>query len=187
MTNFKLSISMVPALLWGENLRKHLTRRRWNKLRAVQFAEAPNCEYCGSSPVGSARHAHEQWVYDTKAGVARLVGLRTICRMCHFVEHPGLVNVMVGKSLFTPAIFGRIERHFCRVNGCKPQDYRRHYKEAQRRYEELIGVAAWTIDFGPYAYLVETQVGSPKYPAQGIVTESLRPAISHAGFGTWRG
>ncbi|WP_316174381.1 hypothetical protein [Bradyrhizobium sp. SZCCHNRI1073] len=157
MADFKLSISMVPAPLWGRTLRKYLTRGQWNKLRAAQFARRPNCEYCESSPVGAERHAHEEWVYDVKAGIARLVRLRTICRMCHFVAHPGLVNVMVGNGQFTPAILSEIERHFCRVNGCKPQAYRRHYKHAQRRYEELMRVAAWTVDFGPYAAVARNE------------------------------
>jgi hypothetical protein len=154
MTDYKLSISMVPAPLWGENLRKYLTRGEWNVLRANQFAKVPNCECCGSSPLGAERHAHEEWVYNGDAGVARLVGLRTTCRMCHFAEHPGFVNVMVANGRFTPAIRDEIERHFCRVNGCKPRDYRRHGKQAQRKYEKLMRVAAWTIEFGPYADLV---------------------------------
>jgi hypothetical protein len=155
MSEYKLSISMVPQALWGENLRKHLTRNSWNKLRAAQLEKAPNCELCGSSPVGAARHAHEQWVYDMKAAVARLVGLRTICRMCHFVEHPGFVSAMVANGQFTPAILDEIERHFCAVNDCDAKDYRRHRKQARRRYEQLIRVAVWTIDFGPYADLME--------------------------------
>lgn len=55
MANYKVGISMVPPLLWGANLRKRLTRGRWNKLRVVQFEQVPNCQYCGSSPVGSER------------------------------------------------------------------------------------------------------------------------------------
>jgi hypothetical protein len=162
MADYKLSISMVPAPLWGENLRKRLTRGGWNALRADQFARVPNCESCGSSPLGAERHAHEEWVYNAKAGVARLVGLRTTCRMCHFAEHPGFVNVMVANGRFTPAILREIERHCCRVNGCKPQDYRRHQEQAQRKYEKLMKVAAWSINFGPYADLVAGDTMLPR-------------------------
>ena len=162
MADYKLSISMVPAPLWGRNLRNYLTRGRWNALRASQFARVPNCECCGSSPVGAERHAHEEWGYNTETGIARLVGLRTTCRMCHFAEHPGFINVMVAMGRFTPAIRNEIERHFCRVNGCKPQDYRRHSKQAQHRYDELMRVAAWTIDFGPYADLVSGNTQLPR-------------------------
>jgi hypothetical protein len=154
MGNIRLAISMVPAALWGKNLRKYLTRAEWDKLRAIQFEQAPNCEFCGSAANGATRQAHEEWVYDAKAGVACLVGLRTICRMCHFVEHRGLVNVMVAKGRFTPEIYGEIERHFCAVNACGPQEYRRHYKQAQQRYNRLMRVAAWTVDFGTYAHLI---------------------------------
>ena len=69
-----------------------VSRRKWERFRANQFERSPNSEFCGSAAIGSARHAHEMWVYDPKAGVARLVGLKTICRMCHFVMHPGFVE-----------------------------------------------------------------------------------------------
>lgn len=156
MADFKLSISMVPAALWGENLRRHLTQGEWNRLRAVQFGQAPTCEFCHSAPVGAARHAHEEWVYDAKAATARLTRLRTTCRMCHFVEHRGFVKAMVASGRFTPAIFDEIERHFCAVNRCDPQAYVRHCAQAKRRYEKLMQVPAWTVDFGPYAHLTRS-------------------------------
>ena len=147
---------MVPAALWRKNLRHYLTRTAWNKLRMThnQFEKQPNCEPCGSTPIGHARQAHEEWSYDIQTATSRLAGVRTICQMCHFVEHFGFVNVMVAKGQFTPDIFKEIERHFCRVNRCKPIDFRRHRREAQRRYVELERVAAWSVDFGPYAHLV---------------------------------
>jgi hypothetical protein len=75
--------------------------------------------------------------------------------MCHFAVHPGFVDAMVANGQFSgPTIFDEIELQFCIVNGCQAKDYRRHRKQAQRRYGELERVAAWTIDFGPYAYLV---------------------------------
>ena len=154
MADFKLSISMVPAALWGQNLRKQLTQREWNRLRADQFERVPRCEFCNSSPVGATRQAHEEWVYDAKAGTARLVGLRTTCRMCHFVEHRGFVSAMVAAGRFTPAIFNELERHFCAVNGCGTRDYRRHCEQARRKYGRLMRVPAWTVDFGPYAHLM---------------------------------
>jgi hypothetical protein len=167
MADFKLAISMVPQALWRENLRKHLTRGEWNGLRTKQFERIPKCEYCGSSPEGAARHAHEEWDYSMKAGTARLVGLRTICRMCHFVEHRGLVNVMVAKGRFTPDIFDQIERHFCAVNGCGPQDYHRHCKQAERRFSRLTQVESWNVDFGLYSDLIERRRESVKSPREG--------------------
>jgi hypothetical protein len=155
MVQYKLEISLVPNALWGENLRKRLTRSSWNKLRAIQFEKVPHCEYCRSSPTGAERHAHEDWVYDIESATARLRGLRTICRMCHFVEHLGFVGEMVRMGRFTKDIFRKVEQHFCRVNGCKPGDYRRHRDEAGIRYGELTRIEAWTIDYGPYAHLVE--------------------------------
>ena len=154
MSEYKLSISMVPQALWGENLRKHLTRGSWNKLRLSQFEREPNCEFCGSSPSGAARHAHEEWDYEKTVGTAYLVKLRTICRMCHLVEHPGFVSVMVAKGHFTPAILDEIKYHFCIVNRCKAEDYCKHCEEARSKYEELARVTDWKIDFGRYSELV---------------------------------
>jgi hypothetical protein len=178
MSEYKLSISMVPRALWGENLRKHLTRGNWNKLRAIQFARAPNCEFCGSNPIGAARHVHEEWVYDMDASMAHLVGLRTICRMCHFAQHPGFVRAMVAKGQFTPAIFDKIRRHFCNVNRCKQKDYRRHCEQAQFKYGDQARVAVWTINFGPYASLV----GIGARPSSSITSRT--PMQSHASLTT---
>ena len=154
MSGYKLSISMVPQALWGENLRKHLTHGSWNKLRVSQFEREPNCEFCGSSPTGAARHAHEEWDYATTPSTAYLVKLRTICQMCHFVEHPGFVSVMVAQGKFKPARLDDIKRHFCIVNSCKEADYRKHVEEARSKYEELARVTDWKIDFGRYSELV---------------------------------
>jgi hypothetical protein len=153
---FKLNISMVPQVLWGENLHKRLSREEWNRLRAKQFERSPNCEFCGSTPIGSARHAHEVWVYDAKVAVARLVGLRTICRMCHFATHPGFVQSMVDKGHFSEDIYDEIEHHFCIVNNCKPVHHYRHQQQAERRYRKLEEVKSWTIDFGSYAEVVRS-------------------------------
>ena len=174
MADYKLSISMVPGLLWGENLRNHLTQGQWNRLRAVQFERAPKCEFCNSAPVGAERHAHEEWVYDARMGIARLLGLRTTCRMCHFVEHPGFIKVMVANGRFTPAMFDEIERHFCAVNGCDAKAYRRHCAQAQRRYDKLMQVPAWTVDFGPFAHLTRSRC----LPSPSQQSAFMRPKIA---------
>jgi len=171
-TTYKLSISMVPAALWGENLRELVSRRKWERFRATQFERSPDCELCGSAATGSARHAHEMWVYDPKAGVARLVGLQTICRMCHFVMHPGFVECAVDEGQLSADIFDEMERHFCSVNKCKPEHYLRHQQQAERRYSKLAKVKSWTIDFGPYADLVARRPQTTAAPSRRRLTNS---------------
>jgi hypothetical protein len=170
MAEFKLSIAMVPPQLWGENLRKYLSRTEWNKIRESIFTISPNCTICEAEVVGAARHAHEEWVYEIRrrprTGKATLVGVRTICRTCHFVEHPGFVNAMIAKGQFTADIRKTLRKHFCSVNGCKPADCRRHEDEADARFLEFLRIKCWRIDFGPYAGLVEAASGGTQTPAR---------------------
>src|SRR5882724_10727228 len=137
MSRLKLSISLVPQPLWRENLRRQLSRSEWDRLRIKHFSEYPNCQYCDSYPVGSARHAHEDWVYDAEVGIARLASLKTVCRMCHFTHHPGFVRQMVKEGKFAPQVLSDVVLHFCAVNGCSIEDYQRHCMEAKIVYDDL--------------------------------------------------
>jgi hypothetical protein len=149
VTEYKLAISMVPPALWGRNLRSLLSHAEWNRLRKAIFAASPNCETCGTEVLGAARHAHEEWRYVRRrtSGTASLVAIKTMCRTCHFVEHQGFVNVMVAQGKFSPDIYETLTKHFCAVNGCQPADYRRHKAEAEARFDELLIVRSWKIDF----------------------------------------
>ena len=83
-----------------------------------------------------------------------LLDIRTMCRTRHFVQHHGFVNVMVAQGKFSPDIYAMLEKHFCAVNGCQPADYSRHKAEAEARFEELLIVRSWKIEFGSYSDLI---------------------------------
>lgn len=93
----RLSIDLVPATAWGENLRTLFATptvfkrvKAWTHERAGQ-----RCEACGRIKGGErgqtkTLECHEQWSYDDGAGVQRLESTVSLCRMCHMCCHFGL-------------------------------------------------------------------------------------------------
>lgn len=152
----KLAISMVPPALWGLNLKKLLPQGEWNRIRRAAFAEDPSCAGCGAVPSGADRHGHEEWRYARRGrtATARLLGVRTTCRKCHLVQHPGFVAVMTAKGVFPASTSAALERHYCAVNECTPAGYRRELAAAEEALVELMDVRRWRLDFGPYRKLV---------------------------------
>jgi len=172
MTEYKLAISMVPPLLWGQNLRNRLPRSRWNKLRKEVFAAQPNCSICGAVVDGADRHAHEEWQYEIgrgrKIGTAVLVRIRTICRLCHFVEHPGLANILIAQGHVPQDFRETIERHFCSINACSREAFHRHLVDADALFKKRIAVGQWKIDFGPYKTWLEESGGRIRLAATAV-------------------
>ena len=74
-TEFRLQIELVPAPLWGQNLRTRLGNTGWRKLRNALAAQSkPGCAICGSL---ASLQGHEVWDYaeTEKTGIAALRGV----------------------------------------------------------------------------------------------------------------
>jgi hypothetical protein len=155
--SYKPAIRMVPAPLWGMNLRRMLPKSRWNKLRKNLIAECGlKCQTCGKVETESKRiFAHEEWEYDTgrTPAIARLAGLKLSCWHCHAVEHFGATGNMVRSGELTEKAIEDTIENFCRLNGVGHDEFRAHLAEAKAEWIRSSHLQ-WKVDWGPFTSLV---------------------------------
>jgi hypothetical protein len=95
----KLTIELIPKTCHYSNVRTTVTKQEWNKIRFISYEKANNkCEICGD--VGKNQgykhnvECHEIWEYDDTNHVQKLVGLISLCPICHQVKHIGRAIAM---------------------------------------------------------------------------------------------
>ncbi len=110
-----LTVELVPKTCWFSNVRDHVDKETWDRLRKQTYAKAGNrCEVCGGRGPKWPVECHEIWHYDDARQVQTLVGLIALCPACHEVKHIGLAQIN-----------GRYEQaqaHLARVNGWSADD-----------------------------------------------------------------
>ena len=125
----KLTVDLVPASQWGDNLRSRLPKKEWDRLRRACYEAAGHkCEVCGGKGRKWPVEAHERWEYDDQARVQRLVGLIALCPSCHEVKHIGRAFA-VGRG-------ARAMKHLCKVNGWSEQECAKYLDAARAEWEE---------------------------------------------------
>jgi len=150
-SELKLRIELVPSPLWRLNLRSRLTRSKWKRLRErILQKEGLKCSVRGREAESKDLNCDEIWDYDDKHHMAKLIGLRVVCRMCHLVKHFGKAGLL--------ALEGDINsddliEHFMSVNGCNFDTFQKHSEEAFQLFAER-SKHQWTIDYGEFAALV---------------------------------
>ena len=81
--NYRPHIQLVPAPLWGRNMRALMTRTEWRKLRlALLDRQGVTCATCGKEETSPHRvYAHEEWEYDetVEPATARITGVSLVC------------------------------------------------------------------------------------------------------------
>jgi len=135
-----LEVELVPATVWGANLRSILKPAEWDRLRKAVYERAGHrCEICGGKGRKHPVEAHEKWEYDDTAHVQKLVGIEALCPDCHGVKHIGRLS-MTGEAAFTRGL-----RHLAKVNGWPLKEAREYVSVAfldwQTRSEH-----PWTLD-----------------------------------------
>lgn len=111
----KLTIELVPASSFFNNLRAILTKLQWDKVRKKAYKLANyKCEICGGVGPKHPVECHEKWEYDDTSRIQRLVGLYALCPDCHSVKHIGFaaLNNKLDKAI----------KHFVKVNGISEED-----------------------------------------------------------------
>ena len=96
----KLTIELVPASSWNQNLRSLLKPQMWKNLREEVYKKYNyKCSICNS---GGRLHAHEVWEYDDENHIQKFVDLIAICSKCHAIKHIGLAGIQAsqGKNNF---------------------------------------------------------------------------------------
>ncbi len=107
-----LTVELVPSTCWFSNVRDHVSRKTWDKLRKMTYKQANyRCEVCGGRGDKWAVECHEIWHYDDPNYIQTLAGLTALCPSCHQVKHIGLAGLRgYGK---------RAEAHLAKINGWK--------------------------------------------------------------------
>lgn len=115
MNNLILIPNPIPPENHGKNLRSMLPTDDWDILRTDCYMRSKYvCEICGGKGKEHPVEAHEEWEFNTKDRIQRLVKISALCPDCHLVKHIGRAE-HIGK-------FDKAFKHFCRVNKLRQQD-----------------------------------------------------------------
>lgn len=94
MTNYKLTIELVPKTSWFDNVRSAVTKSQWDDVRKQVYQQASHkCEICGDVGAKHPVECHEIWNYDDIKLIQKLDGMIALCPNCHMVKHIGLAEI----------------------------------------------------------------------------------------------
>ena len=166
--NPKLSVELVPKSCWWSSVRSTVTKKEWDKLRFQSYENANNvCEICGKTGLEQGYphklECHEIWNYNDKKKIQTLIGLISLCPICHLVKHIGRANAM-GKQ---PEVFKQLEI----VNNWDHKTVVQHVAESFELYKER-SKYDWSLDISmlkkePYNIMIpenfERKFEKPKF------------------------
>lgn len=90
----KLTIELVPASSWFDNVRSAVTKVQWDIIRKRVYSAAyDTCQICGGIGPKHPVECHEIWSYDEKKFIQKLEGMIALCPDCHMVKHIGLAGI----------------------------------------------------------------------------------------------
>ena len=98
----KLTIELVPSTCHFSNVRTTIKPKEWDKVRFISYEAAGHkCEICGDTGKNQGYNhnveCHEIWHYDDTNHIQKLVGLVSLCPICHQVKHIGR-SIAIGKE-----------------------------------------------------------------------------------------
>lgn len=95
----KLLVELIPTTCHYSNVRTTVKPSEWDKIRFISYETAGHkCEICGE--VGKNQgykhnvECHEIWEYDDENKIQKLIGLISLCPICHQVKHIGRAIAM---------------------------------------------------------------------------------------------
>ena len=90
MSNYKLTIELVPSTSWFNNIRDMVSAKDWNIIKDLTFKRAGHrCEICNGVGPKWPVECHEVWDYDDINHVQTLVRTIALCPTCHACKHLG--------------------------------------------------------------------------------------------------
>ncbi|PRZ56475.1 hypothetical protein BX589_101125 [Paraburkholderia fungorum] len=134
--HYPLKIELVPEKAQRVNLRLLLTQTTWSAIIGRKAAEQDStCEICRRR---TARpECHEVWGYHDATQVQTLLGLRTLCALCHRCAHLGhsyFVQMQAQERGETHSratdIFDRAMSHLMEQNGIDHETAKVYFKWA---------------------------------------------------------
>lgn len=106
----RLEVGLIPASMWGKNVRAVVSEESWLKLRRQfgayydPFINYPDpapplvCGCCDEKFLDSL-HLHELWDFNDDKRTQTLIGFKAVCEDCHNAIHIGRANkVGLGES-----------------------------------------------------------------------------------------
>ncbi len=89
-----LTVELVPSTCWFSNVRDHVSKSIWDKLRKTTYQQGNyQCEVCGGRGTKHPVECHEIWHYDDLNHIQTLEGLTALCPSCHQVKHIGFAQL----------------------------------------------------------------------------------------------
>ena len=144
----KLTIEPIPARNWGISLAHVLPKEVWDVVRREVYNKANReCEICKCRT--RRLHCHEEWSYNERRKIQKLVRLRCLCEYCHDVKHWGKSVVEVHEGKKPQDYLGTLEKHFCTVNECS-MDVALSYRVTMGDLAQYRSTKKYKIDFGIY-------------------------------------
>jgi hypothetical protein len=174
-----LAVELVPAPLWGRNLRRELPPDEWRRLSYdVRKRAGFRCRVCGCHP-SSPLHCDEVWAYNDETHIATLIDLRSICEDCHAVKHMGHSAIAMGAE--KARAFAKAGLMY--VNGWDEVTAEVHIQSAGDRWRERCR-HEWTLDLGRWApgRGVAARCGSEKVGrtiGASVATGAPVPSLPH--------
>ncbi len=143
----RLSVELVPASAFFQNLRTTLPPEDWDGLRQQCYQKAHyRCEICGGKGPTHPVEAHEVWRYVRLNVPGRgiehwqiLLNIQALCPACHSVKHLGFAE----KNGTLPQALA----HLARVNQWSPQTTMAYAQEVFQLWRER-SQYQWGLDIG---------------------------------------
>lgn len=109
MKKMPLTVELIPASSWFNNVRAVVTRSQWDKIKNAVASKAYFiCEICGGVGPKHPVECHEVWLYDDKNCTQTLERMIALCPNCHQVKHIGYAHI---SGNFVNAV-----KHFKKIN-----------------------------------------------------------------------
>ncbi len=130
----KIDIELVPLQAQGFNVRARVSKQNWEKICTVIHKEATKtgrykCQVCGENGLSQGfKHpveCHEVWEYDDSKRTQKLVGMLSLCPLCHKAKHIGLATQM--------GYGDKVKNHMAKHNGWTPSKVERHIKQSFKK------------------------------------------------------
>ena len=147
-SRLRLTIELVPATSWYNNMRKVIPKAEWDNIRKSVYAEQNNrCGICGAE---GRLECHELWEYDDEKHIQTLRGFIALCSLCHRVKHIGLAGIHASKGILD---YEQVVDHFLKVNECSRDVFEQHKKQAFEQWR-VRSQYQWEVNLGAYESLV---------------------------------
>ncbi len=133
-----LTVELVPSTCWFSNVRDHVPKPTWDKLRKATYRKANyQCEVCGGRGKRHPVECHEIWHYDDLKYVQTLEGLTALCPDCHQVKHIGLAGLR--------GYGEQAEAHLAKINGWSKKETDSYLETVWEKWHER-SCHDWSLD-----------------------------------------